>query len=89
MPLLPLVVGQSADSKFGNVQDMAENLVEVADSSHITQSQHIRIRNRRKRYLDANPEYFGPSLELAGLRHDPPRILKSTSLIIVSRSATL
>lgn len=31
---------------------------------------HIRVRNRRKRYLDLHPEYFGPSLELAGL--SPP-----------------
>jgi len=28
--------------------------------------QHIRVKNRRKRYLDLHPEYFGPSLELAG-----------------------
>ena len=29
--------------------------------------QRIRIKNRRKRYLDHHPDYFGPSLELAGL----------------------
>ena len=27
----------------------------------------IRVKNRRKRYLDTHPEYFGPQLELAGL----------------------
>jgi len=31
--------------------------------------QRILIKNRRKRYLDTHPEYFGPSLELAGTRH--------------------
>jgi len=29
--------------------------------------QRIRIKNRRKRYLDTHPGYFSPSLELAGL----------------------
>lgn len=27
-----------------------------------------RVKNRRKAYLDRNPDYFGPSLELAGRR---------------------
>jgi hypothetical protein len=27
----------------------------------------VRVKNRRKTYLDAHPEYFGPQLELAGL----------------------
>jgi hypothetical protein len=27
----------------------------------------IRIKNRRKRYLDMHPEYFGSDLELAGV----------------------
>ena len=26
----------------------------------------VRVKNRRKRYLDLHPEYFGPQLELAG-----------------------
>jgi hypothetical protein len=26
----------------------------------------IRVKNRRKRYLDMHPEYFSPALELAG-----------------------
>jgi len=28
----------------------------------------IRIKNRRKRFLDLHPEYFSSSLELTGLR---------------------
>jgi hypothetical protein len=28
----------------------------------------VRIRNRRKRYIDLHPEYFGPQLELAGVQ---------------------
>jgi hypothetical protein len=27
----------------------------------------VRIKNRRKTYLDRHPEYFGPQLELAGV----------------------
>ena len=27
----------------------------------------IRVKNRRKRFLDTHSEYFSPSLELAGL----------------------
>ena len=29
----------------------------------------IRVKNRRKRYLDTHPEYFSSNLELAGLRN--------------------
>lgn len=32
-----------------------------------TLPQSIRIRNRRKRYLEAHPSYFGASLESAGM----------------------
>jgi hypothetical protein len=28
----------------------------------------VRVKNRRKRYLDLHPEYFGPQLELAGVQ---------------------
>jgi hypothetical protein len=28
----------------------------------------MKIKNRRKRYLDLHPEYFGPQLELAGVQ---------------------
>ena len=27
----------------------------------------IRVKNRRKRYLDLHPDYFGSQLELAGV----------------------
>ena len=37
---------------------------------HMSQTREIptelRIKNRRKRYLESHPEYFGTSLELAG-----------------------
>ena len=26
----------------------------------------VQVKNRRKRYLEAHPEYFSPDLELAG-----------------------
>lgn len=29
----------------------------------------IRVKNRRKRYLDTHPDYFSSNLELAGLRN--------------------
>ena len=29
----------------------------------------IRVKNRRKRYLDIHPEYFSSNLELAGLQN--------------------
>ena len=38
-----------------------------ADPSEGQLPDRIRIKNRRKKYLDMHPEYFGPQLELAGL----------------------
>lgn len=35
-------------------------------------NQHIRVKNRRKTYLDKNPDYFSASLELAGPPQMPP-----------------
>ena len=29
-------------------------------------AEQVRIKNRRKTYLDKNPAYYSPSLELAG-----------------------
>lgn len=40
----------------GRIQDKSQSI-----------PQQIRIKNRRKRYLEAHPEYFGPSLESAGM----------------------
>jgi len=74
MPLLPLLVDQALEPDVVNTQDVAGNDSKEDNTSHIARSQSIRIRNRRKRYLDANPEYFGPELELAGLLHDLSRI---------------
>lgn len=31
------------------------------------EADRVRIKNRRKRYLDLHPEYYGPQLELAGV----------------------
>lgn len=36
-------------------------------SHHSRISNHLRVRNRRKHYLEIHPEYFGASLELAGM----------------------
>ena len=38
------------------------------DSSTTTRLDRIKVKNRRKRYLDLHPEYFGPQLELAGVQ---------------------
>ncbi|KAF2663282.1 hypothetical protein BT63DRAFT_123626 [Microthyrium microscopicum] len=49
---------------------MAQDLLLEEDSSQTSASttslpERIRVKNRRKRYLDQTPDYFGPSLELA------------------------
>lgn len=36
------------------------------DASHDAQHVSIKVKNRRKRYLDLHPEYFTADLELAG-----------------------
>lgn len=36
---------------------------------------HVRVKNRRKRYLDTHPEYFGAQLELAGVAASTIRLL--------------
>lgn len=33
--------------------------------------ERVRVKNRRKTYLDKHPEYFGPQLELAGVPRLP------------------
>jgi hypothetical protein len=35
-------------------------------SSSVQPSPAMRVKNRRKRYLDIHPEYFSADLELAG-----------------------
>lgn len=35
----------------------------------------IRIKNRRMKYLELHPEYFGPQLELAGVAASAARLL--------------
>ena len=53
-------------------QPQSSEAMELCDDSPSSQQQeesertkHIRIKNRRKRYLDTHPDYFNPSLELA------------------------
>ena len=48
----------------------AQRLENLTSSSCDTVSDTVRVKNRRKRYLDTHPDYFSASLELAGLRHD-------------------
>ncbi|KIW27224.1 uncharacterized protein PV07_06983 [Cladophialophora immunda] len=38
---------------------------QTASPAETPMPDRIRIKNRRKRYLDTHPEYFGPQLELA------------------------
>lgn len=35
-------------------------------ASTVPLSREMQVKNRRKRYLDAHPEYFSADLELAG-----------------------
>jgi hypothetical protein len=52
-------------------QDMAdvseERVPSMAADRALPVPDSIRIKNRRKRYLDMHPEYFGSDLELAGV----------------------
>ena len=45
-----------------------KDLENQPDSSSTTRLDWIKVKNRRKRYLDLHPEYFGPQLELAGVQ---------------------
>ncbi|EAW12776.1 uncharacterized protein ACLA_012040 [Aspergillus clavatus NRRL 1] len=56
MPLFPTGTG---------VQMESEGTKHNAKSAAMQPSQTIRVKNRRKRYLDLHPEYFSPELELA------------------------
>jgi hypothetical protein len=42
--------------------------VEQIPSTESDAPDRIKVKNRRKRYLDLHPEYFGPQLELAGVQ---------------------
>jgi hypothetical protein len=57
------------------------------DSSRVPDS--IRIKNRRKIYLDTHPEYFGPSLELAGPRLQTRYQTHLQQLTTANRSSAL
>lgn len=91
MPLLPLILHQ----KIVTDVDAPENShdIEEVDGGHgisneAAEVQQTKVRNRRKRYLDANPDYLGPSLELAG-RHSHFYSFMYRCLITVDRSLAL
>ena len=44
--------------------------IPTAQNTSVARAKPVRDKNRRKRYLDLHPEYFGPSLELAGVLLD-------------------
>lgn len=44
-----------------------EQTPETAANRRSARPDPIRIKNRRRRYLDLHPEYFGADLELAGV----------------------
>jgi hypothetical protein len=51
--------------------DLGEKCVpDAAAARGLPLPESIRIKNRRKRYLDMHPEYFGSDLELAGVLFD-------------------
>lgn len=63
MPLFPVV------ARPDEQRDTEMSLDSVATPKMDSHAQRIRIKNRRKRYLDLHPEYFkSPELELAGRR---------------------
>lgn len=63
MPLFPVV------ARPDEQRDTEMSLDSAATPEMDPHAQRIRIKNRRKRYLDLHPEYFkSPELELAGRR---------------------
>lgn len=67
MPFLSL---QQEEAEPSNTQTSVEpqaHHVDLAVPATASRPSSLKVRNRRKRYLDANEDYFGPSLELAGL----------------------
>jgi hypothetical protein len=65
MPFFPPGTGAAM---AGESDKLSEARV-VAHSSDAASPSRIRIKNRRKRYIDIHPEYFSSAnLELAGLR---------------------
>ena len=59
----PLSSGDPEDSK--SLIENCQSLSRVNGGDE--RAARIRVKNRRKMYLDRHPEYFSPSLELAGL----------------------
>lgn len=64
MPDLPSRVKPAEDLVSA---DDASLSIKMSEDAQLAQPpDRIRVKNRRKRYLDMNPSYFGPQLELAG-----------------------
>jgi len=64
MPHFPAGTGMAEDTKEDATSDSRPT--PFPDSVQTTPDA-IRVKNRRKRYLDTHPDYFSASLELAGL----------------------
>ncbi|KPI42210.1 uncharacterized protein AB675_9701 [Cyphellophora attinorum] len=54
----------SAPGDAADAQPLADQS-EMRETSGDRVPDKVRVKNRRKRYLDTNPSYFGPQLELA------------------------
>ena len=74
MPQSPNILPTGTNT-FVDLAGNKESLESLPTRSHMASPRQrsaetiarIRIKNRRKRYLDLHPEYFSSSLELAGL----------------------
>jgi hypothetical protein len=65
MPHFPMNTGTLVERKATANEKQTEQLPdEPQRAAHPPSS--VQVKNRRKRYLDTHPEYFGPDLELAG-----------------------
>lgn len=61
MPYFPMNTGKKIES------DAPKEALPEQRSGHTTNPPaSVIVKNRRKRYLDAHPEYFSADLELAG-----------------------
>ncbi|KAF2803269.1 uncharacterized protein BDZ99DRAFT_169906 [Mytilinidion resinicola] len=56
---------RTEDNAQGNTQGNAQGIPEQSNNAQISAEQYLRIKTRRRRYLDLHPEYFSHELELA------------------------
>lgn len=67
----------------GHDMDMVEDVQEDSERKSTQPSAETRVKNRRKRYLDLQPEYFSADLELAGrLALSFPIMIPAEQLVI-------